>query len=221
GYKINKRDKRRRDVEEQFESKLAFVMSNEVNYDIEEIKNLLNYDQKKEKKWKSEILTDLVLSIRDDLNKGGKLNHLNYRNCLENLRLMPYWEKRVKIAGLSKRKEALQIMGSLDVGINTGTLSKSVFHKNSYLRKTARNVYTDQDTYNPFRFMEENFDESFTQLDKIRLHATLIKRFQEGKLPNLLRWVSNSKNSNYITFIIQEIGFFKQFEAAPSLLDML
>src|SRR5690606_39079851 len=67
GYKINKRDKRRRDVEEQFESKLAFVMSNEVNYDIEEIKNLLNYDQKKEKKWKSEILTDLVLSIRDDL----------------------------------------------------------------------------------------------------------------------------------------------------------
>src|SRR5690606_29604987 len=149
GYKINKRDKRRRDVEEQFESKLAFVMSNEVNYDIEEIKNLLKYDQKKEKKWKSEILTDLVLSIRDDLNKGEKLNHLNYRNCLENLRLMPYWEKRVKIAGLSKRKEALQIIGSLDVGINTGTLSKSVFHKNSYLRKTARNVYTDQDTYNP------------------------------------------------------------------------
>ena len=221
GYKINKRDKRREKVKEQFEEKLTFIMSNEINYDIEEIKNLLDYDEKKSKKWRSEMLTDLVLSVRDDLNKKGKLNQINYRNCLESLRLMGFWEKRVRTAGLSKRREALQTMGALDVGINTGALSKSVFHKNSYLRKTARNIYTDQDTYNPFRFMEENFDESFTQLDKIRLHATLVKRSQEGKLPNLLRWVNNSKNSNYIAFIIQEIGFFKQYEAAPSLLAML
>lgn len=221
GYKINKRVKREADLKEQFEEKLSFLLGNQVNYDVEEIGSLLDYDQKKEKKWKSEILTDLILSIRDELNKNGKLNQINYRNCLSSLRLMPFWEKRVKTAGLSKRKMALQTMGSLDVGINTGTLSKSIFHKNSYLRKAARNIYADQDSYNPFRFMEENFDESFTKLDKIRLHATLVKRFQEGKLPNLLRWVNNSKNSSYIAFIIQEIGFFKQLDAAPSLLDML
>lgn len=221
GYKINKRDRRREKTKKQFEGKLTFIMRKEVNYDIEEIKNLLEDDGKKMKKWKSEMLTDIVLSVRDDLNKKGELNQINYRNCLESLRLIGFWEKRMRTAGLSKRKEALQTMGALDVGVNTGALSKSVFHKNNHLRKAARIVYTDQDTYNPFRFMEENFDESFTQLDKIRLHAILVKRSQEGKLPNLLRWVNNSKNSSYIAFIIREIGFFKQYEAAPSLLSML
>lgn len=221
GYKINKREKRWEKVKKQFEEKLTFVMSKEINYDIEEIENLLEHDAKKTKRWKSEMLTDLVLSIRDTLNRKEKLNHINYKNCLEVLRLMGFWEKRIRTSGLSKRREALQTMGSFDAGVNTGALSKSVFHKNSYLRKTARNVYADQDSYNPFRFMEENFDESFTQLDKIRLHATLVKRSKEGKLPNLMRWVNNSKNSNYIAFITQEIGFFKQYEAAPSLLAML
>lgn len=221
GYKINKREKRQKKVKKQFEEKLVFVMSNAVNYDIEEIEQLLEHDVKKTKRWKSEMLTDLVLSVRDAQNKAGKLNHINYKNCLETLRLMGFWEKRTRTSGLSKRKEAMQTMASLDVGINTGALSKSIFHKNSYLRKTARNVYTDQDSYNPFRFMEENFDESFTQLDKIRLHATLVRRAKEGKLPNLMRWVNNSKSSNYIAFITQEICFFKQHEAAPSLLKML
>lgn len=221
GYKINKKDKRNQKLKEEFEEKLTFTMSNEINYDVEEIRNLLDYKEKKSRKWKSELLTDLVLEVRDELKKESRLNQINYRNCLEVFGLTSFWDKRVRTTGLSKRRTAMQTMGSLDAGVNTGALSKSVFHKNSYLRKTARNIYSDHDSYNPFRFMEENFDESFTQLDKIRLHATLVKRSNEGKLPNLMRWVNNSKHSNYIAFVIQEIGFFKQYEAAPSLLELL
>lgn len=221
GYKINKKDKRIEKLKEEFEGKLNFTMSNEINYDVEEIRNLLEYKEKKKKSWHAELLTDLVLEVRNELKKESRLNQINYRNCLEVLGLTLFWDKKVRTSGLSKRRTAMQTMGALDAGVNTGALSKSVFHKNSYLRKTARNIYSDHDSYNPFRFMEENFDESFTQLDKIRLHATLVKRSNEGKLPNLMRWVKNSKNSNYLAFVIQEIGFFKQYEAAPSLLEML
>lgn len=221
GYKINRQEVRQKKITDNFKDKLTFLMGNKVNYDIEEIDKMLAYDVKKTKKWKTEMLTDLVLSIRNELRKEGTLNLLNYKNCSEIFQLTSFWEKRMKVSSLSKRREALLTIGALDTGLNSGALSKSVFHKNNHLRRTARDLFTGQDSYNPFRFMEENFDESFTQLDKIRLHATLIKRSNEGRLPNLMRWVSNSKNPNYLAFIIQEIGFFKQHEAASNLLALL
>lgn len=221
GYKINRRDKRRRRTRVFFEEKLTFVMSSKTNYDIEELQQLLEYDVAQTKRWKSDLLTDLVLSVKDAVYKEGILNMLNYKNCIEALRLMGFWEKRIRTSGLEKRREALQIVGQFDRGINSGILSKSTFHKNKDLRKTARDLHTSQDSYNPFRFMEDNFDESFSQLDKLRLHATLIKRSKEGKLPNLLRWINNSKNVNYVIFVLREIAFFKQQDSAPSLLDML
>lgn len=221
GYKINRRDKRRKATKAHFEDKLTFVMESKTNYDVDEVKELLQYDVKKTKNWKSDLLTDIVLSVKNAAFKEGELNEINYKNCLEALRLMGFWEKRIRTSGLDKRREALQIVGQMDNGINTGILSKSTFHKNKYLRKTARDLHTSQDGYNPFRFMEENFDEAFTQLDKLRLHSTLIKRSREGGLPNLLRWINNSKNPNYIIFILREVAFFKQQEAAPTLVLML
>lgn len=221
GYKINRRDKRKRAIKAHFEDKLTFVMKSKTNYDLEEVKELLQYDVKKTKYWKSDILTDIVLTVKNTVYKEGILNEINYKNCLEALRLMGFWEKRIRSSGLEKRREALQIVGQMDNGVNTGILSKSTFHKNKYLRKTARDLHTSQDSYNPFRFMEENFDEAFTQLDKLRLHSTLIKRSREGKLPNLLRWINNSKNPSYIIFILREVAFFKQQEAGQTLLFML
>lgn len=221
GYKINKREKRIKETRDHFEDKLTFVMRSKSNYDLDEVRELLHVDDKKMKKWKSDLLTDIVLSVRDTANKDGELNEINYKNCIEALRLMGFWEKRIRTAGLGKRREALQIVGQIDNGVNTGILSKSTFHKNKNLRKTARYVHTSQDDYDPFRFMEENFDETFTQLDKLRLHSTLVRRSRERVLPNLLRWINNSKNPNYIIFILREISFFKQTEAAPTLVSML
>lgn len=221
GYKINRRDKRRAAAQSHFGDKLTFIMKSKTLYDIEEVKELLQYDVKRTKNWKSDILTDIVLSVKNSVYKQGELNEINYRNCLEALRLMGFWEKRIRTSGLDKRREALQIVGQMDNGVNSGILSKSTFHKNKYLRKTARDLHTSQDNYNPFKFMEENFDEAFTQLDKLRLHSTLVKRSRENKLPNLLRWINNSKNPSYIVFILREVAFFNQQEAAPTLMTML
>lgn len=221
GYKLNRKEKKRKETKEHFEEKLTFVMTNKTNYDIDEIQKLLQYDVHKTRRWKVDILTDLVLNVKNKVSKQEELNEINYRNCLEALRLMGFWEKRIKNSNVGKRREALQVVGLLDNGINTGILSKSTFHKDSQLRKTARDLHTSQDSYNPFRFMEDNFDEAFTQLDKLRLHSTLIKRSRETKLPNLLRWINNSKNPNYTIFILKEISFFEQKETAPTLLEML
>ncbi|MBL1409057.1 HEAT repeat domain-containing protein [Sphingobacterium faecale] len=221
GYRMNRKEKTKKGTRDHFEEKLTFVMRNKVNYEVEEIQELLQYDTNRAKRWKSDVLTDIVLTVKNSVYKEGELNEINYKNCIEALRLMGFWEKRIRTSGPDKRKEALQIVGAIDNGINSGILSKSTFHKNKHLRKTARDLHTSQDSYNPFRFMEENFDEAFTQLDKLRLHSTLIKRSKEGRLPNLLRWINNSKNPNYIVFILREVGFFKQYEAAPTLMEML
>ncbi|WP_426791406.1 HEAT repeat domain-containing protein [Sphingobacterium sp. WOUb80] len=221
GYKINKEERRKNKTKQHFEEKLDFVMRNKANYDVEEIQALLDYDASKAKKWKLELVTDLVLSVKNTVDRVSLLNVINYKNCLEALGLTRFWEKRMRVTGIDRRREVLQIVGEIDNGVNSGVLSKSTFHKDIQLRKTARDLYTSQDTYNPFRFMEENFDEAFTQLDKLRLHATLIKKSNEGKLPNLLRWINNSKNPNYIIFVLREIGFFKQYEASTTLLTLL
>lgn len=221
GYKINKRDRRIKDTRQHFEDRLVFVMNNDTNYAIEEVKELLQYDVKNTKNWKADVLTDIVLSVKNLLNKEGKLNTINYKNCLEALRIMGFWEKRIKKSGLNNRRKALEVVGEIDNGVNIGTITKSTFHKNKYLRKTARDLYTSFDNYDPFKFMEENFDESFTNLDKLRLHSTLIKRDKEVKLPNLLRWVNNSKNPNYIIFLLKEVAFFRQYEAISTLMIML
>lgn len=221
GYRISKSEKQRKKIRAHFDERLVFVMTAKNNYDVDEIRELLHYDVSRSKKWKADVLTDIVLTVKNESVKNGNLNELNYRNCLEALRLMGFWEKRMRTPVLPKRREALQVVGDINNGVNSGILSKSMFHKDKDLRKTARDLYASQESYNPFRFMEENFDEAFTQLDKLRLHATLVKRSQEIKLPNLLRWINNSRHVNYIQFIIQEIGFFKQLEACPALLEML
>lgn len=221
GYRVKRRERKEKEAREYFEDRLSFVMKSKTVYELEEVKELLHYEGKKVKSWKADILTDIVLSVKDTVNKEEGVNEINYKNCLEVLSIMGFWENRIKKSGLSKRREALQVMGQIDNGVNVGTLSKSTFHKNKHLRKTARELYTEYDNYNPFRFMEDNFDESFTSLDKLRLHSTLIKRDKESKLPNLLRWVNSSKNTDYIIFIIKEISFFKQYETIPTLIMML
>lgn len=221
GYKVGARDRKRKVAREYFEDKLLFIMKSTSNYELNEVRRLLQYNVSRTRNWNLEVLTDIVLSVKSTLNKEGVLNEVNYKTCLEALRIMGYWDKRIKRSGPAKRREALQVVGQIGNGIDIGSLTRSTFHKNKHLRKTARDLFTGHDNYDPFKFMEDNFDESFTQLDKLRLHSTLIKRNKQVKLPNLLRWINNSKNIEYINFILKEVAFFKQHEAVPSLLVML
>lgn len=221
GFKIFRSNRKRGRVDSKYADKLSFVLSNTLNYDIDELRALLLTEKNETKKYNQELVTDLLLNIKIDLLRAGSLNTINYKNCLGALGLLNFWEKRMRTVALDKRRHVLQVIGEIDHGVNNGVLSKSTYHKDILLRKTARDLYANQDSFNPFQFMEDNFDESFTSLDKIKLHATLLKKSNEGTLPNLLRWINNSKKTDYVVFLFYEIGFFKQYEASPVLIDHL
>ncbi|WP_312188196.1 HEAT repeat domain-containing protein [Sphingobacterium sp.] len=221
GYKINREERRKKSIASIFEERLKFIIGSKANYESEEIHELLQDDVSKAPRWKAIAITDVVLTVKSQLSKNRTFNQINYKNCLEALKLSGFWEKRIRVSGIDERRGALQVVGDMDNGVNSGVLSKSTFHKDKHLRKTARDLYTSQENFSPFRFMEENFDEEFTHLDKLRLHATLIKRSTSGKLPNLMRWATNSRNPNYIIFVLREIGFFKQHDASGALVSLL
>ncbi len=221
GCRLDSHERRKYKVSQRYSEKLAFILSNDNDYSVEEVNSLLLSKREKVKSWEYEQLTDLIVSTKQYLEKQGGYNQNNFRNSLECFGLMRFWEQKVRKSGRWLRKVALVKMASLNNGLHDGLLAKSFFHKDKQLRKTAKNIHLDQDNYHPFRFMEENFDESFDQLDKLRLHVTLVKRSKTGKLPNLLYWINNSNNIHYVSFVIREIGFFKQMETAASLVELL
>ncbi|MFD2598254.1 HEAT repeat domain-containing protein [Sphingobacterium corticis] len=221
GYRIYRYEKRYERMETRYKEKFHYIITQEKTYSVAAVQQLLDFTANKSENWQREIITDVLIAVREQIKDDDSLNFTNYRHCLEVFGLAQFWEKRIKAGDSIKRKVALQKMASLDAGLNVGLLSKSIYHSDKHLRKAARSIYTDQEDYHPFRFMEENFDESFDQLDKVRLHASLVKRSKEGGLPNLLRWITTSKNNKYIAFIIREIGFFNQQECAPNLVRLL
>ena len=73
---------------------------------------------------------------------------------------------------------------------------------------------------NPFKFFDEDFDRSFNEWDKIDIHRVLVRRSKEG-LPNLTQWIKHSQNVNFKCFLVDEIKYFKQYESAPFLLELI
>ncbi len=71
-----------------------------------------------------------------------------------------------------------------------------------------------------FKFLENNFDKDFNALDAVRLHDSLKERDAIRPLPLLTKWLKNSDNQDFQTFIIREIGYFNQRETAPFLTQM-
>lgn len=214
-------DKRRKSIDERYGKKLNFVLSSSKIYSREEIRNLIITGSKSQKCWETESLTKLLLKTRSVILAKDDVAPHNFEASVQALGLIDYWQKRAKGSCLLARKRALRKLSDLNSSFRGGLLSKSIYHKDQHLRKLARSVYTLQEEYNPFRFMDEHFDKSFDTLDEIRLHATFSKYSKTGKLPNLLRWGRYTKNPNYLSFMIREIGFFKQVTAAPILMDML
>ena len=145
GYKLNVAEKKKKKTIDHFYDKLFFIIKNSTIYEKEEILRLLEVNLRKFKNWKSDFVTDVLLDVKITLYKTGEFNEINYKNCLEALRLMGFWEKRIRYSNYDKRKEALLVIGDFNNGVNTGILSKSMFHKNKEIRKVARDLYTKLD----------------------------------------------------------------------------
>lgn len=147
-----------------------------------------------------------------------KINLNNYKEILRALDLPSFWEQRLKSKKLKNEGTALRILDDMSKEASSNAISARAASHNDNLRKHAKSIYMKFDSNDAFKFLDDDFDKDFNSLDEIRIHDALKNRSKIRALPQLIRWVSTAKNEYYKRFLIQEIGFFKQIEAAGQLI---
>ena len=123
-------------------------------------------------------------------------------------------------SNLAKTTNALRAFEEMGEVSKSAAITRRVHAKNNEVRKHARSVSLKMKTTNAFQFLDNDFDTSFNALDALRIHGSLKEMAQENKLPLLMRWVKTAKNEVYKTFLVKEIGIFKQVESSAHVLEL-
>jgi len=215
--------KRKRKIDRIYRDKLIDILY----FSFEEL-NIIDFeddmDLKEPKKgWQKRMLTYLILDIKADKSfeiDGGVFQNKNYYNLLSYLKLFDYWVNEISSRNTSKAIRALRMANEIGEGIRSSAFSRSVHHRNGYLRKLARMTFTRFDAHAPYKFLEKGFDNHFNKFDKRRLHYTLIEVNKDHPIPLLSKWITNTTNDNYCSFLIREMGFFSQEEGIPFLVEL-
>lgn len=149
-----------------------------------------------------------------------KLNTENYKEVLKVLRLPEYWEDRLSKKNEKSNANTLRILDSLGDNISGSAVAHKLSTSDKNVRKHAKSVFMNFNSNNAYKFLENDFDDDFNSLDEVRIHTALCKRQQVETLPPLIRWVALAKNQKYKAFLIKEVGFFKQDDSIPRLIEI-
>lgn len=149
-----------------------------------------------------------------------KLNTQNYKEVLNVLRLPEYWEDRLRNKKTTCNAQTLRVLDQLGDNISGTAVSHKLYSNNNSIRKHAKSVFMKFSSSNAFRFLENDFDDDFNSLDEVRIHTSLRNKAKIEPLPLLIKWVNLAKNEKYKAFLIREIGYFKQNDSAPRLIEM-
>ncbi|NDW18488.1 HEAT repeat domain-containing protein [Dysgonomonas sp. 216] len=193
------------------------IIVSERMYNIDEISEELNCKVNNLKDKEKRILTNNILKIHDS---ERYVNLKNYRMVIEFFDLRNFWERKLKYGSLALRQKALRKLDDLDIEIPGSIITSLTYNRNQYLRKRARSSYMYFSKHSPFKFLDEDFDKTFNNWDKIEIHRMLQRRSHEG-LPNLTQWIKNSDNLAFKCFLIDEIKHFKQTDCCPFILQLL
>ena len=148
-----------------------------------------------------------------------KLNVKNYREILKAFDLPSFWEDQLKTKNLRNKGVALRILDDISENASSIAISGKAGENDDNLRKHAKSIFMKFDSNDAFRFLEDDFDKDFNAFDAVRIHDALKERSKTKLLPLLIRWVSFAKNESFKSFLIQEIGYFKQKESAEQLVE--
>ncbi len=206
------------DLAEKYETTLHSILTSEKQLLPEDLDKLLPAKIKKLNKKKKERLSHLICCIHH------KIPHINYENnrvLIDYLDIRRYWEKKLKHGSLIQKRKSLLRLDDLKIRVSGSILTDLTYHRNKYLRKRSRSSYLSFTRNDPFKFLEEDFDESINNWDKIELHHVLEKRAETGGLPNLARWVLRSDNLDFQCFMVDEIAHFNQMENIPVLVQLI
>lgn len=212
----NKSLKRQEKISETYKSKLISVLLKAKDMSFYEVKDILNPNDNDFKNWEKKYLTYLIVGIKNN----PALNENNYKHVLEIFPITGFWEKKILQNDVSENKNALRTLDQIKEGVSGSFFTKKINSNNATLRKHIKSKYLKYASIDAFKFLENNFDIDFNALDAVRLHDSLKERDAIRPLPLLTKWLKNSDNQDFQTFIIREIGYFNQRETAPFLIQM-
>lgn len=212
----NKSLKRQEKISETYKSKLISVLLTAKDMSFYEVKDILNPNDNDFKNWEKKYLTYLIIGIKNN----PAFNKNNYKHVLGIFPVTGYWEKKILQNNVSENKNALRILDQIKEGVSGSFFTKKINSNDATLRKHIKSKYLKYASNDAFKFLENNFDKDFNALDAVRLHDSLKERNAIRPLPLLTKWLKNSDNQDFQTFIIREIGYFNQRETAPFLIEM-
>lgn len=149
-----------------------------------------------------------------------KVNTENYKKVLKVLRLPEFWQERLTAKDKRSNADTLRVLDSLGDNISGSAVSHKLYSGNKDVRKQAKSVFINFNSNNAYQFLDNDFDTDFNALDQVRIHTSLCNKAKTEKLPSLIRWVSMAQNEKYQTFLIKEIGFFKQDQSSERLVEI-
>lgn len=204
-------------LENDYAAKIRDILVSKEVFLTSKINEILQIQKKKLTNSHKEYFTECILNIAE---KEDFVNNDNQNLLIDYFILQPFWENRVRYGGAGRRQKALRKLSDLNIKISNSLISSLSYNKNPYIRKRARYHHMYNSEHAPFKFLEEDFDVTFNEWDKIEVHRMLAKRIEKG-LPFLNQWLINSKNPEFQSFLIDEIRIFQQKNSGPYLVELI
>ncbi len=217
GHRIKKIDK---DLEANYREVLQFIITSIKTLLPEDLDRLLPPQLKRLNNIEIDRFTRLACTISKE-NEHAYINFENNKVLLDYLNIRQYWEKRLKHGSTMQKRNSLLRLDELNVRVSGALLMDLTYNRNVFLRKRSRSSFLNLTHSNPYKFLEEGFDDALNNWDKIEMHDILEKRANKSTLPNLARLALRSDDIGFQCFMVDEIAYFKQKENIPSLVKLV
>lgn len=206
-----------REIDLKYAGVLKHIISSMKGFSQDEMKSMLSFNIKKLNVRNKQLLTDRIVQIRQQVDI---VNQENYLQLIETFDLRRFWEQKLKYGRSASQQKALRKIDDLDLVIPGSIIASLTHNRNQYVRKKAKASYMYFGKNDPFKFLSNDFDETFNNWDKVEIHRMLTRKTKE-EIPLLSHWVKNSENINFQCFMVDEIKHFNQQESYPFLIEIL
>ena len=208
------------EIERKYKSTLEMILTSRKMLLPEDYDELLPQKLKKMSAVTMQRFSKLISSICKE-NENIYVNYENNMTILDFLRIRQFWEKKLKHGSAMQKRNSLLRLDNLNIRVSGAVLTDLTYNRNVFLRKRSRSSLLNFTHSNPYKFLEEGFDENLNDWDKIELHHILERQSNKRSLPNLASLILRSEDLKFQCFLVDEIAFFNQKDNIPTLTQLI
>ncbi len=208
------------ELERNYRDTLQMILTSKKTLLPGDFDQLLPQKLKKINAVKMERFSRLISSICKE-NEDVYVNYENNKTLLDLLGIRQFWEKKLKHGSAMQKRNSLLRLDNLNIRVSGAVLTDLTYNRNLFLRKRSRSSFLNFTHSNPYKFLEEGFDENLNDWDKIELHHILERQSNKRSLPNLASLILRSEDLKFQCFLVDEIAFFNQKENIPTLIQLI